>query len=49
MTSLETEKLKALVRGKIDTHRQQLSELSLKIHANPEVITNIKEKFEQGK
>jgi amidohydrolase len=29
--------LKASVRGEIDTRRQQLSELSLKIHSNPEL------------
>jgi len=33
---LEIEKLKALVTGGIDSRRQQLSELSLKIHSNPE-------------
>ena len=31
------EELKASVIGEIDTHRQQLNELSLKIHANPEI------------
>ncbi len=35
--SLDIEKIKALVISEVDTRRQQLSELSLKIHANPEV------------
>jgi len=34
---LNIEKLKASVTGEIDTERHQLSELSLKIHANPEL------------
>jgi len=34
---LDTERLKTSVVGEIDAHRQQLSELSLKIHANPEI------------
>ena len=35
--SLVTESLKASVIGEIDARRHQLSELSLKIHANPEL------------
>ena len=35
--SLDVEKLKASVRGEIDTHRHRLGELSLKIHSNPEL------------
>lgn len=31
------ERLKASVTGEIDARHQQLSELSLKIHANPEL------------
>jgi len=34
---LNTEKLKVSVRDEVDARRQQLSELSLKIHSNPEV------------
>ena len=34
---MDTERLKTSVVGEIDTRRQQLSELSLKIHANPEI------------
>ena len=34
---MDTERLKTSVVGEIDAHRQQLSELSLKIHANPEI------------
>jgi len=34
---LDTERLKTSVVGEIDARRQQLSELSLKIHANPEI------------
>ena len=34
---MNTEKLKTSVIGEIDARRQQLSELSLKIHANPEL------------
>ena len=34
---METERLKASARGEIEARRQQLSELSLKIHANPEL------------
>jgi len=34
---LNTESLKASVIGEIDAHRHQLSELSLKIHSNPEL------------
>jgi len=34
---LDTERLKTSVVGEIDTRCQQLSELSLKIHANPEI------------
>lgn len=34
---MDTEKLKASVIGEIDARRHQLSELSLKIHANPEL------------
>ncbi len=34
---METEKLKAQVTGEIDRRRHQLSELSLKIHSNPEL------------
>ena len=34
--SVEIEKLKALVAGEIETHRDQLRELALRIHANPE-------------
>jgi len=34
---LEIERLKTSVIGEIDARRQQLSELSLKIHANPEI------------
>jgi len=34
---LDIERLKTSVVGEIDAHRQQLSELSLKIHANPEI------------
>ncbi|MFC1984769.1 M20 family metallopeptidase [Chloroflexota bacterium] len=33
----EIENLKASVTGEIDAHRHQLSELSLKIHSNPEL------------
>ncbi len=33
---MDTEELKTLVVSEIDTRRQQLNELSLKIHANPE-------------
>ena len=35
--SVEIEKLKAQVKGEIEAHRHQLGELSLKIHANPEL------------
>lgn len=35
--SMDIEKLKASVTGEIDAHRHQLSELSLKIHSNPEL------------
>lgn len=35
--SLDIEKLKASVIGEIDARRHQLSELSLKIHSNPEL------------
>ena len=35
--SLDTEELKTLVAGEIDACRHQLNELSLKIHANPEI------------
>ena len=35
--NLDIEKLKASVTGEIDAQRHQLSELSLKIHANPEL------------
>ncbi len=35
--NLNIEKLKASVTGEIDAQRHQLSELSLKIHANPEL------------
>ena len=34
---MDIEELKAQVIGEIDTHQQQLSELSLKIHSNPEL------------
>jgi metal-dependent amidase/aminoacylase/carboxypeptidase family protein len=34
---LAAEKLKASAIGEIDARRQQLNELSLKIHANPEI------------
>lgn len=34
---MDIERLKTLVVGEIDSRRQQLSELSLKIHANPEI------------
>lgn len=34
---MDTQKIKASVIGEIDTHRHQLSELSLKIHSNPEL------------
>ncbi len=34
---MEIENLKALVTGEIDARRHQLSELSLKIHSNPEL------------
>jgi len=34
---LDTESLKASVVNKVDAHRHQLSELSLKIHSNPEL------------
>jgi amidohydrolase len=34
---LDTEELKAQVSGEIDARRHQLSELSLKIHSNPEL------------
>ncbi len=34
---MEIEKLKAQVSSEIDAHRNQLSELSLKIHSNPEL------------
>ena len=34
---MDTESLKASVIGEIDAHRRQLSELSLKIHSNPEL------------
>ncbi|GAJ03564.1 unnamed protein product, partial [marine sediment metagenome] len=34
---MNIEKLKAAVTGEIDAQRHQLSELSLKIHANPEL------------
>ncbi len=35
--SLDTEELKISVIDRLDTHRQQLSELALRIHANPEL------------
>ncbi len=35
--SLDIEKLKASIAGEIDSHRHQLSDLSLKIHSNPEL------------
>jgi len=35
--SLDIEKLKAQVSGEIDARRHQLSQLSLKIHSNPEL------------
>jgi len=34
---VDIERLKASVTGEIDAHRRQLSELSLKIHSNPEL------------
>lgn len=34
---MDIEKLKASVIGEVDTHRHQLNELSLRIHANPEL------------
>ena len=34
---MDTERLKTSVVGEIDARRQQLNELSLKIHANPEI------------
>jgi len=34
---IDVEKLKAVVVEEIDTRRHQLSELSLKIHSNPEL------------
>ncbi len=34
---MDTAELKALVRGEVDAHRRQLNELSLRIHANPEL------------
>ncbi len=34
---MEIEKLKAQISSEIDAHRNQLSELSLKIHSNPEL------------
>lgn len=34
---MDIERLKTSVVGEIDAHRQQLNELSLKIHANPEI------------
>ena len=34
---MDIEKLKASVVNEVDTHRQRLSELSLKIHSNPEL------------
>lgn len=37
MNSLDIAKLKALVIAEIETHRQQLHQLSLKIHSNPEL------------
>ena len=37
MKNLNIEKLKALVTGEIDNRRHQFSELSLKIHSNPEL------------
>lgn len=37
MRSLEIKKLKASVTREVDAHRHQLSELSLKIHSNPEL------------
>jgi len=37
MRSSEVEKLKASVTREVDAHRHQLSELSLKIHSNPEL------------
>lgn len=37
MRSSEIEKLKASVAAEIEAHRHQLTELSLKIHANPEL------------
>ena len=35
--SLDSEELKALVRGEVDAQHHQLIELSLKIHSNPEL------------
>jgi amidohydrolase len=37
MSAAEIEKVKSSVTGEIDAHRHQLSELSLKIHSNPEM------------
>ena len=37
MQSSEIEKLKASVTEEVEAHRHQLSELSLKIHSNPEL------------
>ena len=37
MGSSDIEELKAQVSSEIDAHRHQLSELSLKIHSNPEL------------
>jgi amidohydrolase len=37
VNSLDIAKLKALVIAEIETHRQQLHQLSLKIHSNPEL------------
>ena len=34
---MDTAELKALVRGEVDAHHRQLNELSLRIHANPEL------------
>ena len=34
---METEKLKVKIQEEVDTHRQELIDLSLKIHANPEL------------
>jgi len=34
---VDTAELKALIRGEVEAHRQQLNELSLRIHANPEL------------